>query len=133
MEEPVRVGAAAIRALPNGGWELPLARPVFGYLWLEFAGDGAAFVATAAEAGAGDGPQALRDAAQPAVRLAGQRRWLDPEPRLIARIYVFGMQRPVGAEVWPAGEELSSTAPGVVPGSFGPVPRTRWTTRTPPG
>jgi hypothetical protein len=131
VEEPVRVGAGEIRALPNGGWELPLPRPVFGYLWLEFAGDGAAFVATSG--GGANDPWALREGAQPVARVSGQRRWLDPEPRLIARIYVFGVQRPAGAEVWPVTEEFSSTAPGVVPGSFGPVPRTRWTTRTPPG
>ena len=131
VEDPVRVAAGAIRALPGGGWELPLPHPVFGYLWLEFAGGGAAYVATTA--GAPGDLRALRDGAQPVVRVDGQRRWLDPEPRLIERVYVFGVRPPPAAEVWPVGEEVSSTAPGVVPGSFGPVPRTRWTTRTPPG
>ncbi|TAM44690.1 MAG: hypothetical protein EPN53_16075 [Acidobacteria bacterium] len=129
VEEPVGA-AGAVRKLPDGGWELSLPHPVFGYLWVEFAGDGAAFVATAAD-GAGDG-RALREDAQPVVRVPGQRRWLDPEPKLVRRIYIFGMQAPVGAELWPTSEDVSSTAPGVVPGSFGPVPRTRWTTRNPP-
>ena len=130
VDEPVRVAGPAVRALAGGGWELALPHPVFGYLRLEFAGDGAAFLATTA--GPGGDLEALRADAQPVVRLLGERRWLDPEPRLMSRVYVFGMERPVGAEVWPVPEEFSSTAPGVVPGNFGPVPRTRWTTRTPP-
>jgi hypothetical protein len=130
VDEPVRLPASAVRALAGGGWELALPNPVFGYLRLEFAGDGAAFLATSA--GPGGDLDALRAEAQPVVRLLGERRWLDPEPRLMSRVYVFGMERPAGAEVWPVREEFSSTAPGVVPGSFGPVPRTRWSTRTPP-
>jgi len=129
VEDAVR---AEIRAVPDGGWEVSFPRPVFGYLWLEFQGDGLGFVATPD----GDGPfpdlRWMRGQAHFAVRLRGQRRWLEPEPRRFAKVYVFGMQRPVAAEVWPVGEDASSTAPGVVPGSFGPVPRTRWTTQTHP-
>ncbi len=131
VEDPVRADASAARARPGGGWELALPRPVFGYLWREFDGDGPAFVATS-ERTAGDDAVPPEDSAQPAVRLQGQRHWLDPEPRTIGRVYVLGVQRPVGAEVWPVAEDVSSTAPGVVPGSYGPVPRTRWTIRTHP-
>ena len=131
VEDPVRIDASAIRSLPAGGWEIALSRPVFGYLWLEFDGDGQAFVAVPARDGSAD-PRSLRDEAHPAIRIRGQRRWLEPEPRMISKVYVLGLQRPVGAEVWPVSEDVSSTAPGVVPGSYGPVPRTRWTTRTRP-
>ncbi len=129
VEEAVR---AEIRPAPGGGWEISFPRPVFGYLWLEFEGDGLAFVATPD----GDGPfpdlRWMRGQAHFAVRLNGQTRWLEPEPKRFFKVYVFGMQRPVGAEVWPLSEDVSSTAPGVVPGSFAPVPRTRWTTQTHP-
>ena len=131
VEDPVRVDGSSVRALPGGGWEITLPRPVFGYLWLEFDGDGPAFVATS-EGKGDDDLGSLQDSAQPAVRLAGQRRWLEPEPQLIGKVFVLGVQRPAGAEVWPVSEEVSSTAPGVVPGSYGPVPRTRWTIRTHP-
>ncbi len=129
VEDPVRIPVSASRELPRGGWEFALPKPVMGYLWLEFAGDGMAFVATAEE-GETDDAQHWRDDAEPVVRLRGQRRWLAPEPRSISRIYVFGLQAPQAVEVWPVPEEFSSAAPGVVSGSFGPVPRTRWTTRT---
>ena len=131
VEDPVRISGPAGRALAGGGWEFALAHPVYGYLWLEVSGDGPAFAATA-------GPDEVastdswRERASPVVRLRGQRRWLDPQPHLISKVYVFGLQRPAAVEVWPVGEEFSSTAPGVVQGSFGPVPRTRWTTRTHP-
>jgi hypothetical protein len=131
VEDPVRVDAAAVRALADGGWEIALPRPVFGYLWLDFDGDGQAFVATLDREGFLDA-RSRRDEARPVVRIRGQKRWLDPEPRMISKVYVVGLQKPVGAEVWPVSEEISSTAPGVVPGSYGPVPRTRWTTRTRP-
>ena len=131
VEDAVRAEPSAIRPLPDGGWEVSLPRPVFGYLWLEFKGEGLAFVATPD----GEGPfdlRWMRGQAHFAVRIRGQSRWLEPEPRKFSKVYVFGVQRPVGAEVWPMSEEVSSTAPGVVPGSFGPVPRTRWTTQTHP-
>jgi len=131
VEDALRIDAAAIRALPAGGWAISLPHPVFGYLWLEFAGDEQAFVTTTDHAGEDD-PKWLRDQAHPAIRLTGQRRWLEPEPATIATVYVFGLARPVGAEIWPVSEDVSSTAPGVVQGSYGPVPRTRWTTRTRP-
>lgn len=129
VEEPVRVEGSAIRPLPEGGWEAVLPRPVFGYLWLEFSGDGLAYVATCGP-NSPDQTAEMRASAQPVVRIKGQRRWLNPEPIAVARIYVFGVQRPKAAEIWPVNEEFSSTAPGVVLGSYGPVPRTRWSTRS---
>jgi len=110
--------------------EFRLAEAVTGYLWLELEGDGATYVATAEDPGTMD-PIALRREAQPVVTLTGQRRWLDPEPRRIGSVVVFGTGRPAAVEVWPLTEEFSSGAPGVVPGRYGPEPRTRWTTRTP--
>jgi hypothetical protein len=130
-EDPVRVDGSEARPLPGGGWEFVLPRPVHGYLWVEFGGDGMAFVATANANEPGDA-EVWRAEASPVVRVKGQRRWLDPEPRQVSRVYVFGLRPPAAVELWPVAEEFSSAAPGVVPGSFGPVPRTRWTTRTHP-
>jgi hypothetical protein len=132
VEDPVRVGVSGARSLPGGAWEYVLPRPVYGYLWLEFDRDGMAFVATANADEPGDA-EIWRDEATPVVRLNGQRLWLDPQPRQISRVYVFGLQPPLAVEVWPVSEEFSSAAPGVVPGSFGPVPRTRLTIRNRPG
>jgi hypothetical protein len=131
VEDPVRVGARDARSLPGGGWEFVLARPVHGYLWLEFGGDAMAFVAAAGAGDTGDA-EVWRSEASPVVRVKGQRWWLDPQPSQVSRVYVFGQQAPVAVEVWPVAEQFSSAAPGVVPGSFGPVPRTRWTIRTHP-
>ncbi len=131
VEDPVRADAGAVHPLQGGGWVITLPRPVYGYLWLEFDGDGPAFVATS-ERPQGDDLGSLQDEAHPVVRVRGQRRWLEPEPRTVATVFVLGVQRPTGVEVWPVAEEVSSTAPGVVLGSYGPVPRTRWTIRTHP-
>jgi hypothetical protein len=128
-EDPIRVDAAAARRLPGGGWEFDLARPTFGYLWLEFAGDESASESTTAETGVVD-VGAMRGRAQPVVRIAGQQRWLDPQPRILARVCVFATSAPRAVEVWPVAAEFSSTAPGLVPGRFGRVPRTRWTIRS---
>jgi hypothetical protein len=132
VEEPVRVDRSEARGLPRGGWEFDLPHPVTGYLWLDFEEDGLAYVATAADAGSVN-RSALREAAQPVIRLQGQRRWLDPYPRRIATIEVFGRHAPSAVEVWPLPGEFSSSAPGVVRGTHGPVPRMRWTIRNPPG
>jgi len=131
VEDAVRLPDSSARVLAGGAREFVLPRPVFGYLWLEFSGDGPAFAAVRGplDGAAGD----WRGEASPVVRLPGQGRWLDPEPQLISRVYVFGEAEPTAVEVWPVSEDFSSTAPGVVPGNFGPVPRTRWTTRTHPG
>jgi hypothetical protein len=129
VEDPVRVSGSNARLLPGGGWEFVLPRPVHGYVWLEFGGDGMAFVASADAPG---DAEAWRDEASPVVRVKGQRWWLDPQPQQVSKVYVFGQQPPVAVEVWPVTEQFSSAAPGVVPGSFGPVPRTRWTIRTHP-
>ena len=126
------IPGSSSRALAGGGWEFVLPRPVYGYLWLEFAGDGPAF-AVAAGPNQAESADAWRGEASPVVRVRGQRRWLDPQPQLISRVFTFGEQEPTAVEIWPVSDEFSSTAPGVVPGSFGPVPRTRWTTQTHPG
>jgi hypothetical protein len=132
VEDPLKVSASSARALTGGGWVFALPHPVYGYLWLEFRADGSAF-AVAAGPEEKKSTSEWRGEASPVVRVRGQRRWLDPQPRLISSVYVFGAQEPTAVEVWPVSEEFSSTAPGVVQGSFGPVPRTRWTTRTHPG
>jgi len=132
VEDPVRVGREATRPLPGGGWEFALPRPVFGYLWLDFEDDEAAFVATTEEPGGLDAA-AARAGAQVVPRLRGQKRWLDPEPRAVARVYVFGREAPAAVEVWPVTEELRPVAPGAVRGKYGPEQRTRWRIRTPPG
>ncbi len=132
VEDPMKLAGSSALPLAGGGWEFVMPRPVYGYLWLDFAGDGTSFAVTAAPDQA-ESSATWRDEASPVVRLRGQRRWLDPEPRAIARVYVFGTERPTAVEIWPVSEEFSSTAPGVVQGSFGPVPRTRWTTQTHPG
>jgi hypothetical protein len=131
VEDPVRVGAPDARSLPGGGWEFVLARAVHGYLWLEFGGDAMAFVAASGPGDTSDA-EVWRSEASPVVRVKGQRWWLDPQPKQVSSVYVFGQQTPVAVEVWPVAEQFSSAAPGVVPGSFGPVPRTRWTIRTHP-
>lgn len=130
VEEVERIEAGAARALPRGGWEFRLPRPVYGYLWLEFAEDGLDYVATTSE-GTTDA-DGFRGLAQPVVRIRGQQRWLDPEPKTLAAVYVFGRYRPQAVEIWPVPEEFRPGAPGVVPGIHGLVQRTRWTTRTPP-
>lgn len=132
VEEPHRIERAAARDVPGGGVEFVLPRRTFGYLWLEYGADGPSFVAVTSGEGASDAA-ALRSEAQPVVRLAAQRRWLDPEPRWMSRICAFGRCVPVAAEVWPVPEDFRPTAPGVVQGRNGPVPRTRWTSRIPPG
>jgi hypothetical protein len=132
VEEPIRVQRSNARALPHGGWEFDLPRPVSGYLWLEFEEDGQAFVATADDIAAVD-VAGLREAAQPVVRLEGQHRWLDPFPRRIAAVLIFGRHEPSTVEIWPLPEEFSSTAPGVVRGTHGPALRMRWMIRNPPG
>ena len=131
VEEPLRYAAASALELARGGWALALERPVFGYLWIEFESDGLDYVATSPVPGTN--ADELRSAAQPVVRVRGQKRWLDPEPRQIAAVYVFGRYRPSAFEIWPVPEEFRPVAPGVVQGKHGLVPRTRWTTRTPPG
>jgi len=131
VEEPLRWEIDTATELERGGWKLVLDRPHFGYLWLDFDGDGLDYLATTAEAAAD--ADALRAQAQPIVRVSGQRAWLDPEPRVIGAIYVFGRYRPRAFEIWPVPEEFRPVAPGVVQGRHGLVPRTRWTTRIPPG
>ena len=132
IDDPVRIGVEEARVMAGGGWAFELPRPVFGYLWLELRSDGAAFLATRDEAEGGD-EGAARATAQPVPRLRGQRRWLDPEPRQIARVYVFGREAPTAVEVWPVAEELRPVAPGAVRGKYGPEQRTRWRIRIPPG
>jgi hypothetical protein len=131
VEDPVRVPGPDASRLPGGGWEFILPRPLLGYLWLEFDADGVAYVSTAGGEGPGEDEEG-RSEPSPVVRLKGQRLWLDPQPQQLSRVFVFGQQRPVAVEVWPVAEQVSSAAPGAVPGSFGPVPRTRWTIRTHP-
>jgi hypothetical protein len=131
-EDPIRVDAARAHALEGGGWEFDLPHPILGYLWLELPTDGLAWFRVVPEGGGGELAE-LRAESQPVVRVSGQKRWLDPQPQRIERVYVFGRRMPTAVEVWPLAEELSSTAPGAVPGKLGPVPRTRWTTRIPPG
>jgi len=131
VEEPVRVEGVAARPLPGGGVVFPLPTRTFGYLWLEFEGDGACYLAVVDGADPED-LAALRQSAQPVVRLSGQTHWLDPEPRWVTHVFTFGRRLPRAVEVHPVVEEFRSAAPGVVLGKHGPVPRTRWTTRTPP-
>lgn len=131
VEDPMRTERADAQVLPGGGIAFAFPERHFGYLWLEFDGDGACYVTTLDGTAPPDSAP-LRRAAQPVVRVAAQRRWLDPEPRWITRVYAFGRCLPVAAELHPVPDEFRSAAPGVVPGKFGPVPRTRWTTRTPP-
>lgn len=132
VEDPIRVEASSAAEASGGGWRFDLPRPVFGYLWVEFRDDGAAFVTSSEERESLDDGQA-RDSSEPVFRLAGQQRWLDPEPKRIARVWVFGRAVPVAVEVWPVPEEFRLSAPGVVPGMHGPERPTRWTIRTHPG
>lgn len=132
VEEALRLEPAAATAIPGGGWLIVPSAPVFGYLWLEFADADAAYVDVRAAANDLD-PVVARSEAQPVVRLRGQRRWLDPEPRWIGRVAVFGTGTAPAVELWPVPEEFRRAAPGVVQGTHGPVPRARWSTRTPPG
>jgi hypothetical protein len=132
VEEPVRLAGERAEAVEGGGWRFRLDPPLFGFLWLEFDDDGAAHVLTSPEPG-GVAAEEARWEASPAVRLPGQRRWLDVQPAQIATVYVFGSRVPRAVEVWPVPEEFRPTAPGVVPGKHAPVPRTRWTARTRPG
>jgi hypothetical protein len=131
VEEPLRWEIGRAVELPRGGWALALDRPRFGYLRVEIDRDGLDYLATSPETGAN--ADELRAAAQPMARVRGQTAWLDPEPRVIGSVFVFGRYRPRALELWPVPDELRSIAPGVVPGKHGLVPRTRWTTRTPPG
>ena len=132
VEEPIRLAGERAEAVAGGGWRFTVDPPVFGYLWLEFDDDGVAHVLSIPEAGAVSDDEA-RWEASPAIRLPGQRRWLDVQPSRIASVYVFGSTVPRALEVWPVPEEFRPTAPGVVPGKHAPVPRTRWTARTRPG
>jgi hypothetical protein len=132
LEDPVRVEVASAKLVGGGGYLFELPRRVNGYLWVEWQNDGPAFLSTVQQMEGLDS-WLERMECQPVVRLPGQRRWLDPEPRQIAAVLVFGASRPLAVEVWPLADALSSTAPGVVPGKLGLLPRTRWTIRTPPG
>ena len=131
VEEPLRWGVEQATELARGGWWLALDRPRFGYLRIEFESDGLDYLATSAETSLDT--NALRSSAQPIARVKGQTEWLDPEPRVIGGVCVFGRYRPRAFELLPVPEEFRPVAPGVVPGKHGLVPRTRWTTRTPPG
>lgn len=131
VEDPVRIPLAGASELPGGGWLFTLVRPVVGYLWIEFADDRPAWTVSVPHHKGVDLAWA-RPIAQPVVRVPGQTRWLDPEPREFGQVLVFGRGRPVAVEIWPLDEAVSSSAPGVVRGISGPEPRTRWTTRTPP-
>jgi hypothetical protein len=131
VEEPLRREASNATELERGGWSLVLERPHFGYLWIEFDSDGLDYLATTPEATSN--ADDMRSVAQPIVRVKGQTHWLDPEPRMIGAVYVFGRYRPRAFEIWPVPEEFRPVAPGVVQGKHGLVPRTRWRTRIPPG
>jgi len=128
-EDPVRVDTGEAVRRDGGAWRFALPRPTFGYLWVEFADDTDASVATEAPVSGGDLARAESEA-RPIVRVVGERRWLDPQPRSIGQVFVFSGRAPRSVEVWPVAEELSSVAPGLVPGRFGPVPRIRSMTRS---
>lgn len=131
VEDPVRVEAREATREPGGGRVFRLPSTVLGYLVLELDGEGAGAVATASDPRWND-PGAAREAAQLVVRLRGQRRWLDPEPRQLGTVMVFGLASVTAVEVWPISEELSSTAPGAGADMPAPAQRRRWTTRNPP-
>lgn len=131
VEEAVRVPRERAVELPQGGWMFPLPEARDGYLWLEFDAPGVAWVYPAADPRHEDVGLA-RDSAEPVIRLDGQRRWLNTEPRQVANVFVFGNAVPSAVELWPVPAEFRLSAPGVVPGTHAPVPRTRWTTRTRP-
>ncbi|HNX49489.1 MAG TPA: hypothetical protein PLS53_10105 [Thermoanaerobaculaceae bacterium] len=131
-EEPLRWPVDTLQVTRGGARVLSLAQPVLGYLWLEFEGDDAASVWTDVVTPPFS-ESVVRLLAQPVVRLPGQRRWLDVEPRILGQIWVLGGRSLRAIEVWPVPVELSSTAPGAVAGKSGLVQRTRWTTRVPPG
>ncbi|NCO69387.1 MAG: hypothetical protein GW878_02550, partial [Acidobacteria bacterium] len=131
VEDPVRVPVARASELPGGGWRFTVGRPVMGYLWIEFADDRPSWVVSMPHHDGVDFRWA-RSIAQPVIRVPGQTRWLDPEPREFGQVLVFGRGRPVAVEVWPLDEAVSSSAPGVVRAMSGLEPRTRWTTRNPP-
>jgi len=132
VEDPIVVTRAEAETVPGGGLRFRLPREELGYLWLALE-DSAPFYLVTSDASDQRGVETLRAVAQPVVALRGEGRWLDPQPRRIAAVYVFGMRAPKAIEVWPIPEEFSSAAPGVVQGTRGPVARTRWTTRIPPG
>jgi hypothetical protein len=131
-EEPMRWEVGALQVTAGGARLLTLPRPVFGYVWLEFEGDDAASLWTDVVSIPFD-ESLVRMLAQPVVRLSGQTRWLDVEPHAMGQVWVLGGRSLRAVEVWPVPAELSSTAPGAVAGRSGLVPRTRWTTRIPPG
>jgi hypothetical protein len=131
VEDPVRMATGEAKELPRGGLEFDLPRPVTGYVWLEFDRDGASYMTTDDGTHRMTGTQA-RIAAQPVVRLAGQRRWLDPQPRRIGTVFVFGESLPIAVEVWPLPLEFRDGAPGVVQEDGRSVTRTPWTRLSPP-
>ena len=130
-EDPIRIAATIAEKLPGGGLAFRLPSLPFGYLVLEFARDGASSVWTTPAPAWWHVPLA-HAWAQPVVRIAGEERYLDPEPRRHGTVMVFGSAPLRAVEIWPVPAELSSVAPGAVAGKLGPVPRTRWTTRNPP-
>ena len=132
VEDPIHLDSRLAVEIPGGGWLTRPTTPVFGYLWLELPEGDAAYVDVRESPSAFD-PAVARSEAQPVVRLRGQTRWLDPEPRWIGQIAVFGTKVAPTVDLWPVPEELRRAAPGVVRGTHGPVPRARWSTRIPPG
>jgi hypothetical protein len=130
-EDPIRIVASAAEALPGGGLAFRLPAAPFGYLVLEYAGDGASSVWATPDPGWWHVFMA-HEWAQPVVRAPGERRYLDPEPRRQGTVMVFGSAPLSAVEIWPIPAGLSPVAPGAVVGKLGPVPRTRWTTRNPP-
>lgn len=132
VEDPVTVRREEAAEVEGGGLVYAFPEPRFGYLWLVLDGD-APFYVVAVEGREVPAADELRRLSQPVAPIRGQRRWLDPQPRVVASVYVFGTKSPSAVELWPVPEEFSSAAPGVVQGRNGPVARTRWTTRIPPG
>ncbi len=130
VEDPVRAAVDPGLSVENGQ-VFHLGRSVRGFLVLELPADGPCTVATHPESSWGNLEQG-RAESQPVVRVTGQDRWLDPEPRQIGTVMVFGAARAGAVEVWPVAEELSSAVQGAGAGRPEPEPRTRLTTRIPP-
>jgi hypothetical protein len=131
-EEPIRFTAERLQPLDGAGFLLLLPRAVFGYVWLEIESDGP-WTVWSDPLTTAHNPEVARELSQPVVRLPGQGRWLDVEPKVLGQVWVFGDGVLRAVEISPVPEAFSSTAPGAVGGRSVPEPRTRWTSHIPPG
>lgn len=125
LEDPMSL-SGPLPLAPNG-LVYTLEAPTFGYLWVEPGDSGWLWYAV------GQGEESPQELRRDVMAFTGAPDGLlDPEPRWVRKVLVVAKTPPKKVEVWPVAERFTNQAPGVVPGKYAPVPRTRWYFRNPP-